>query len=156
MTLSVGLGKIVNDPTASIRTRKALGALSTPGLLVLDKGLTINNDGRLNLRLKAGGGITEDATGLSLSFLALVKRALTATATFTLVFVNESYDYTVTVTGALAGDTVIVSPIGTPVSGVGAWSGFVSAADTVIIRVRTGVASGSSSSQQFRVAVIGF
>ena len=67
MTLSVGLGKVINDPTASILTRKALGRLSTPGMLVTDEGLTIDNDGRMVLRLKPGGGLTEDEAGLFLT-----------------------------------------------------------------------------------------
>lgn len=65
MTMSVGLARIINDPDATVLTRKALGALSNPVLLVNDQGLTIDNDGRIALRLKTGGGITEDATGLS-------------------------------------------------------------------------------------------
>lgn len=81
MTLSVGLGRITNDPEASIRTRLALGKLATPGLLVTDKGLTIDTNGRMVLRLSSGlsesdsglavkvapgGGITSGADGLAL------------------------------------------------------------------------------------------
>ncbi len=66
MTLSVGLGKIVYDPEATTRTRKALGILSTPGLLVEGNGLTINNDGRLVLRLAPDSGLIENAAGLSI------------------------------------------------------------------------------------------
>jgi len=65
MTMSVGLGKITNDPNASILVRKALGALSTPGLLVHDKGITIDDDGRITLRLNPGGGLSEDENGIS-------------------------------------------------------------------------------------------
>jgi selenophosphate synthetase-related protein len=65
MTLSVGLGRITNDPEAPIRTRKALGRLSTPGLLVLDKGLTIDTNGRMVLRIAAGAGLSEDSNGLA-------------------------------------------------------------------------------------------
>lgn len=66
MTLSVGFGKIFNDPEATIITRKALGRLSTPGLLVEDKGLTINNDGRMVLRIANSSGLSEDSNGLAL------------------------------------------------------------------------------------------
>ncbi len=67
MTMSVGLGKIQNDPNGSIMLRKALGALSEPGLLVYDDALTIDDTGRIVLRLKDGGGLQKDETGLSLS-----------------------------------------------------------------------------------------
>lgn len=63
MALSVGLGRIANDPEATIMTRKALGKLATPGLLVTDQGLTINNDGRIVLRISSG--LQEDTSGLS-------------------------------------------------------------------------------------------
>lgn len=66
MTLSVGLGRITNDPEAPIRTRKALGRLATPGLLVTDKGLTIDTNGRIVLRLASAGGLSEDSNGLAL------------------------------------------------------------------------------------------
>jgi len=65
MTLSVGLGRIINDPKATILTRKALGALSNPALLVTDKGLTIDNSGRLVLRLASDAGLSEDSNGLA-------------------------------------------------------------------------------------------
>lgn len=63
MALSVGFGRITNDPEAPIRTRKALGRLATPGLLVTDKGLTIDTNGRMVLRLN--DGLYEDSNGLS-------------------------------------------------------------------------------------------
>ena len=67
MTMSVGLGRIDNDPHATIMTRKALGILSTPGLLVYDDALTIDETGRIVLRVKPGGGIQYDKDGLELS-----------------------------------------------------------------------------------------
>ena len=66
MTMSVGLGRIENDSQATVLTRKALGILSTPGLLVYDDALTIDETGRITLRLKDGGGLQKDETGLSL------------------------------------------------------------------------------------------
>lgn len=66
MTMSVGLGKIQNDPKASVLTRKALGALSTPGLLVHDTGLSIDGEGRIYIKLKADGGLLQDDDGLYL------------------------------------------------------------------------------------------
>lgn len=67
MTMSVGLGRIINDPDASTIIRKALGVLSTPGLLVHDKGLSIDDSGRIIVQLKPDGGLTEDEHGLSLT-----------------------------------------------------------------------------------------
>lgn len=68
MTLSVGFGRIVNDPEASILTRKALGRLETPGLLVTDEGLTINNDGRMVLRLTPS--LSQNSDGLAVRISA--------------------------------------------------------------------------------------
>lgn len=65
MTMSVGLAKIQNDPNASPLVRKALGALSTPGLLVHDTGLSIDDDGRIIVKLNPNGGITQDEDGLA-------------------------------------------------------------------------------------------
>jgi hypothetical protein len=64
--MSVGLGKIQNDPSASVMVRKALGALSTPGLLVEDTGISIDGEGRLYIKLKTDGGILQDDEGLYL------------------------------------------------------------------------------------------
>lgn len=64
MTMSVGLGRIVADPQAPVLTRKALGVLSEPGLLVYDDALTIDGTGRLVLKLKSGGGLSMDSDGL--------------------------------------------------------------------------------------------
>jgi len=65
MALSVGLGRIINDPEASVLVRKALGVLSTPWLLVTDTGVTIDGTGKIALQLKPSGGSTQDETGLS-------------------------------------------------------------------------------------------
>ena len=66
MTMSVGLGRIIYDPTASVLTRKALGTLSTPGLLVTDEAITIDNNGRIALKINPYSGLAQDADGLSL------------------------------------------------------------------------------------------
>ncbi|GEM_PF-2169516 len=136
MSLSVGLGKIINDPEATLRTRRALGALSTPGLLVLDTGITIDSDGRLVLRLKSTGGLTQDETGLSV---------FSGKGTASLSFARNGtvQNLTITVTGALSGDNVIVSPVEAPATGIISWSGYVSADNTVTIRVATANVGGS-------------
>lgn len=67
MTMSVGLARIINDPEASVLVRKALGALSTPGLLVYDTALSIDDTGRIILRLNPDGGLQQDEDGLALA-----------------------------------------------------------------------------------------
>ncbi len=67
MSMSVGLAKIQNDPSATPLTRKALGALSTPHLLVDNQGISVDDEGRLFVRVKPDGGILlNDETGLYL------------------------------------------------------------------------------------------
>lgn len=66
MTMSVGLGRIITDPAASVLVRKALGTLSTPGLLVYDDALTIDDTGRITLRLNPNGGLSKDSNGLAI------------------------------------------------------------------------------------------
>lgn len=67
MTMSVGLGRIGNDPQATVLTRKALGILSTPGLLVYDDALTIDDTGRIVLKLAPSSGMQISEEGLSLT-----------------------------------------------------------------------------------------
>lgn len=64
--MSVGLGRIINDPQASILVRKALGALSTPALLVTNEGVTIDTSGRIAIKLNPNGKLAQDADGLRL------------------------------------------------------------------------------------------
>jgi len=64
MTMSVGLGRIANDPNATPMTRRALGILSTPGLLVTDTSITINDSGQIAIKLKPDGGLKESDDGL--------------------------------------------------------------------------------------------
>ena len=150
MSLSVGFGKIIPDPEATILTRKALAALSMPGLLVEDKGLTINNDGRFALRLKPLGGLTEDATGLACRYLST-----TLTLTISLVTSNSVQDFPITVTGAVAGEAVIVSPTTTPTAEIDSWCGLVSSPDIVTVRVHVRTATSGTVAITFRVIVIG-
>ncbi len=65
MSMSVGLGKIQNDPDATPLTRKALGALSTPHLIVDNQGISVDDEGRLFIRLADGGGVILADGGLT-------------------------------------------------------------------------------------------
>lgn len=67
MTMSVGLARITPDPNASVLIRKMMGALSTPGLLVYDTGLSIDDTGRIIVKLNPDGGIVQDENGLALA-----------------------------------------------------------------------------------------
>lgn len=188
MALSVGLGRIVPDPEASTRVRNALAILSDPRLLVTDKAITIDDEGRVVLRIAENMGLLEDENGLSLKIepnkglevtedgLAIKlapgggiasgpdglevdisfpwTRFITAEVGVTLVTASPSWDYSFSVPGAVVGDCVVVSPILTPTTEIGAWSGLVSAPNTVTIRTMTGVV-GAGSSQAFKVLVIG-
>lgn len=60
-----GLGGIVNDPYATILTRKALGRLSTGGLIVNKKGLTIDELGRFTV--PTNNGLSQDGNGLAVA-----------------------------------------------------------------------------------------
>jgi hypothetical protein len=68
--MSKGLGGIGNDPQATPLTRKMLGILSTPGLLVYDDAITIDGTGRIVLRLAPDSGMFIDERGLGLSPVA--------------------------------------------------------------------------------------
>jgi len=64
--MSVGLGRIANDPNATPMTRRALGILATPDLIVTNRGVTIDSHGKIALRLASGGGLLETDDGLSI------------------------------------------------------------------------------------------
>lgn len=65
MTMSVGLARITVDSTVSNPlVRKMMGALSKPGLLVHDTGLSIDDDGRIIIKLSPESGLAQDETGL--------------------------------------------------------------------------------------------
>lgn len=107
--------RIIQDPTASIRTRTALAQIA-----------------------------------------AFVAKFISETSTFTISLTSGVGVHTLTVTGAVVGDTVTVSPTTTPPASVASWSAFVSAADTVTIRILISGGPGGTASQAFRVTVIGY
>jgi predicted RNA-binding protein with TRAM domain len=111
--------RILQDPTASVRTRKAIASLSAKEALN-------------------------------------IKRVRQATTTITMSLTSGVGVYTVTVPGAVVGDTVMVSPTTTPHSSAAAWSAFVSATNTVTIRVLISSGPGGTVAQGFQVVVIGF
>jgi hypothetical protein len=65
--MSKGLGGIGNDPQATPLTRKMLGILSTPGLLVYDDAITIDDTGRIVLKLAPNSGMQIGKEGLALT-----------------------------------------------------------------------------------------
>lgn len=106
---------IIQDPTASVRTRKALAQIA-----------------------------------------AFVAKFISVTATFTISLTDGVGVHTLTVPGAVVGDTVTVSPTTTPDASVASWSAFVSSADTVTIRILISSGPTGTASQEFRVTVIGY
>ena len=90
-------------------------------------------------------------------FLRQVRDFLTVTTTATLDFpntvANATADLTVTLRGVKTGDAVIVSPPSTMVTGV-SWCGFVSANDTVTVRIHiSGAAAIDLASGLWRITV---
>ncbi len=66
MTMTRGLGGIVSDRSIDVRVRRALDRLATPYLLITDTGVTINDEGKIALRL-ASASLTQDASGLAIA-----------------------------------------------------------------------------------------
>ena len=146
---SVGLARIINDPKASILTRKALGALSNPNLLVTDKGLTIDNDGRMVLRLASGAGLSEDNNGLSVKLapnggLVVDTNGLAvadlANITCNTITVNTTATVGTTLTAGAVVSTSSVSGVSANFSGNGA---FASTTITGAMNAGNGVFTGS-------------
>ncbi len=104
--------------------------------------------------------LTRSAAGkIALNSSAGVSKILTATATLDFSSTNAATasDLTITVTGAVLGDTVFLGvPNGSQQTG-GVWYAWVSASDTVTVRYYNGDASSHDpASGTFRVAVMQF
>lgn len=116
---------------------------------VLQIGTTSNNaSGQLNLaRILIGGG-TAIAGVLS----------ATATLDFPSIAASSFADLTITVTGAVSGDTVIVNPIAGSATNDVVYTGWVSAANTVTIRASnvSSTTARDPASGTFRATVVRF
>lgn len=81
----------------------------------------------------------------------------TATLDFASIAEEATGDLTVTVTGAVVGDFVAVSPTQAAPDADLSYMGFVSAADTVTVRaLNNGTGANNPASQTFRVVVVQF
>lgn len=140
------------------------GALQLPvgsGPVLLDNGITFQGNGPainatggslyLNYAGGAAGVIIWDGQGgngheilrtdpvahaIRIAGGTNIKRHLSSAGslTFGSVAAGSTVDRTLTVTGAAIGDSVVVTPSGTMEAGI-IWSGYVSAADTITIRL---------------------
>lgn len=85
----------------------------------------------------AGGLTTGDfyrATGATTFAFQTYHRTATASLDFGSIAANTTSELTITVTGAVVGDDVAVTPNGAPESGL-VWSGYVSSAGVVTVRL---------------------
>jgi hypothetical protein len=101
------------------------------------------------------------ATGtLTLGSGTAVSKILSATATldFASIAVNAYEDLTITVTGAVSGDSVVVTPVSGSATADIVYTGWVSAADTVTVRASNVSATNARdpASGTFRATVIKF
>lgn len=111
MTMTRGLGGIVSDPGIDLRVRRALDRLGTPYLLVTDEGVTINDEGKIALRLVAGSGLSQSASGLT--FSQTLNTSVTQTGN-TAATETDLFSYTVPAsTLAATGESLDFSASGT-------------------------------------------
>lgn len=103
-------------------------------------------------------GIQSFTNGISVGDGATIDKVLTATAAldFASVAAGATAELTITVTGAAANDGVVLGPPTTISAGLN-WNGYVSAANTVTVRIHntTGVAIDPASAT-WRATVISF
>lgn len=115
----------------------------------------------LFMTTKAGAAATEALRvedGIKVNIGTTLKRLLSASANldFPSIAAHTTADLTITVTGALVGDSVSLGPPAAPVSGI-IWSAFVSATNTVTVRAANITAGAIDPAlQTFRATVLGF
>lgn len=66
MVMTRGFGGVLSDPGIDTRVRRALDRFSRPYLWVTDQGITINDDGKLEIRLN-GATLEQSASGLRIN-----------------------------------------------------------------------------------------
>lgn len=110
----------------------------------------------------AGSAPTIDlsaTSGVSVNAGSPVKKLLTATATldFGSIAAGATAELTITVTGCAAGDTVIVTPNGSPEANL-TWCGQVNSANTATVRLYNGQLVGAvdPASRQWRATTMAF
>lgn len=98
---------------------------------------------------------TRNAIAALADSVAVISPRLETEASFSISLTSGVSNYTVTMTGAALGNIVLVAPMTEPPASVASWSGVVSAADTVKIRLLVSSGPGGTATQVFRVIVIG-
>lgn len=132
----------VDCPPAFIGYREVSGGGQTNGEIVFGTRLaTTNTDATVRARIKNDGDL-ELYHGLQVGSGTVITKILSATASlnFPSIAAGAVSTLTITVSGAASGDSVQVTPPSTIEAGL-MWCGFVSAADTVTVRLRNATAS---------------
>ena len=102
------------------------------------------------LNLVPGSGGVRIASGARIAKVLYAVASLTVNLT-----TDDTYVRYVTVTGALPGDLVIVSPTTAPTYHLSSWSGLVSSADTVQVNISThNFLGGPADTRDYAIAVI--
>lgn len=129
------------------------------GIATADRGAPLKFDSGTNLTVAETGAVEYDGTNLYFTPTGTnrYKVGMVLTGSATLDFANLAAigceDLTITVTGAVDGDDVVVSPPNGSVVANSAYSAWVSAANTVSVRFCTFI-SGNPASGTFKVTVI--
>lgn len=79
----VSLAKTQSDPQASARSRRAMDRLRKSAYVVTGTGVYLDDEGKIALRLPAGGSFTQDEDGLKLSDPLVLDTVTITTATIT-------------------------------------------------------------------------
>lgn len=98
---------------------------------------------------------TRNAIAALANAVSVIAPRLETEVSFSISLTSGIANYTVTMTGAALGNIVLVAPMTEPPASVASWSGVVSAANTVKIRLLVSSGPGGTATQVFRVVVIG-
>jgi hypothetical protein len=137
------------DGSGGVALSKSSGGTTHVGGTALNGALQVTTGGAVAISgtLRVGGG-------------TVVQNILSATATldFPSIAASSFADLTITVTGAVSGDTVIVNPIAGSATTDVVYTGWVSAANTVTIRASnvSSTTARDPASGTFRATVIRF
>ena len=159
-------GRLVDDTApvlqALIATRKNTTNDTGPDARRSELVFQLSADGtaapRDVLAFDPASGVTTASLGLRVTTGAPLLRLLSATGVlnFPSIAAGASGDLTITVTGAVVGDTVMVGLPAAPTAGI-VFSGFVSATDTATIRATNITAAAvDPPSATYRATVMGF
>lgn len=127
MTMTRGLAGVISDPGIDPRVRRALDRFARPYLWVTDEGITINDEGKLAIRLAVGGNLSQNADGIALSLVVRSVNAISSPTTASAA-AGTHYIYLVSGTTTLTLPTAVGNTSFYTVKNVGA--GVVTVATT--------------------------